>query len=337
MAVVESELMVSGVSVGDRSLATALQHGLAKVENTMVEELSRGPDFMTDSALHLVKAGGKRFRPLFTLLAAQLGPCPNDPMIPLAAAALELVHIASLYHDDVMDEASLRRGTPSANALWGNSSAIWVGDYLFARANSIGAILGPEAVRIMAETFDVLVAGQFRETVGVKHGGDPIEHYLQVIWEKTGVLIANAGTFGGMFSRAESDQVERLRRFGDAVGIAFQIADDIIDISSTFELSGKTPGTDLREGVNTLPVLYALQEHGSDADRLRKLLVAPLKNDRDVTEAISILVHSQGMVRAKRRLDKYVDKAISELKNLPDGPANSALENLVHHTVERAY
>ena len=195
--------------------------------------------------------------------------------------------------------------------------------------------LGPEAVRIIAETFAELVTGQMRETIGARQEQDPIEHYLKVVWEKTGSLIAASGRFGGTFSGSDATQIERLERLGDAVGTAFQIVDDIIDISSVSEQSGKTPGTDLREGVHTLPVLYAFEEEGADADRLRELLAGPVTEDADVEEALALLERSPGMTKAKAKLGEYVDAALAQLEELPQGPANDALVRLIDYTVRR--
>ncbi|KAA0020232.1 polyprenyl synthetase family protein [Antrihabitans cavernicola] len=308
---------------------------MQSVEELLISELSDGEDFLTEAALHLAKAGGKRFRPLFTILTAQLGPKPADPSVVVAGTVVELVHLATLYHDDVMDEATMRRGTESANSRWGNSIAILAGDYLFAHASRLVSTLGPEAVRVIAETFAELVTGQMRETIGVKQTQDPVEHYLRVVWEKTGSLIATAGRFGGTFSGASPEDIERLERLGDAVGTAFQISDDIIDIASVSSQSGKTPGTDLREGVHTLPVLYALRDEGPGGDRLRALLAAPLTTDEDVAEALALLGESQGLLLAKEKLAGYADLARAELAQLPQGPGNEALKHLVAYTIER--
>lgn len=186
-----SNTMVAGVELGDPVLAENVRDGLAAVETLMVEELSDGEDFLTEAALHLAKAGGKRFRPLFAVLTGQLGQ-PNDPSIVTAATVVELVHLATLYHDDVMDEATVRRGAPSANVRWGNSVAILAGDYLFAHASRLTSTLGPSAVEVIAKTFAELVTGQMRETIGASEKKDPVEHYLRVVWEKTGSLIAAA-------------------------------------------------------------------------------------------------------------------------------------------------
>ncbi|MGK8485677.1 polyprenyl synthetase family protein [Nocardia asiatica] len=327
--------VVAGVDLGDTGLADTVRAGLAEVEKLLVRELSDGAEFLQEAALHLAKAGGKRFRPLFTILTGQLGPRPTDPALVTAGTVVELVHLATLYHDDVMDEAPMRRGAPSVNSRWGNNIAILAGDYLFAHASRLTSTLGPDAVRIIAETFAELVTGQMRETMGARESQDPVEHYLRVVWEKTGSLIAASGRFGGTFSGAGPEHVERLARLGDAVGTAFQISDDIIDISSASEQSGKTPGTDLREGVHTLPVLYALREEGAEGDRLRKLLARPLETDDEVEEAIDLLADSRGMALAKEKLQGYADLAYTELAALPDGPANDALERLVRYTIER--
>ena len=326
---------VAGVDLGNAELAAAVQLGLDAVEDLLRAELSAGELFVSETALHLVQAGGKRFRPLFTMLAAQLGPRPGSAEVVRASAVVELIHLATLYHDDVMDEATMRRGAVSANARWDNSIAILTGDYLFAQASRLVAELGPDAVRIIAETFAVLVTGQMRETVGVKDGQDPVEHYLQVVAEKTGSLIATCGRYGALFSGADAEQVQRLCRLGDAVGTAFQISDDIIDISSVAAESGKTRGTDLREGVHTLPVLHALTDQGADADRLRVLLDGPVTSDAELAEALALLAVSSGLAKAKATLAGYAEAAHAELAALPGGPANTALQRLVDYTVAR--
>ncbi|MFE9578813.1 polyprenyl synthetase family protein [Nocardia sp. NPDC006044] len=334
-AVKDESTVVAGVDLVDAELAATVRNGLEEVEKLLVTELSDGEEFLQEAALHLAKAGGKRFRPLFTILTGQLGPNPTDPALITAGTVVELVHLATLYHDDVMDEATMRRGAPSVNSRWGNNIAILAGDYLFAHASRLTSTLGPDAVRIIAETFAELVTGQMRETMGARESQDPVEHYLRVVWEKTGSLIAASGRFGGTFSGGDTEHVERLARLGDAVGTAFQISDDIIDISSAAEQSGKTPGTDLREGVHTLPVLYALREEGAEGDRLRKLLAHPLQTDAEVDEALDLLSRSRGMVLAKEKLQGFADVAYAELSKLPAGPANDALEHLVRYTIER--
>lgn len=330
--------VVAGVDLGDAAFAATVRDGVGRIEQLMDTELRSADEIMTESLTHLFKAGGKRFRPLFTVLSAQLGPNPDAADVTIAGAVIELVHLATLYHDDVMDEAEVRRGTPTANVRWGNNVAILAGDYLFATASRLVSRLGPEAVRLIAETFAQLVTGQMRETrglTGAAEGADPIEHYLKVVYEKTACLIAAAGRFGAMFSGADADQVERLSRLGGIVGTAFQISDDIIDIDSDSHESGKLPGTDVREGVHTLPMLYALREPGPDAARLRELLVGPIDDDETVAEALALLRASAGMAKAKRSLQDYAAQAHRELALLPDGPGRHALQTLVDYTISR--
>jgi heptaprenyl diphosphate synthase len=327
--------VVAGVDFGDVAFATNVRDGVARIEQLMETELRGSDDLMTEAVLHLFEAGGKRFRPLFTVLSAQLGPRPDADEVTIAGAVIELVHLATLYHDDVMDEARVRRGAPSANVRWGNNVAILAGDYLFATASRLVSRLGPNAVRIIAETFAQLVTGQMREGQGAAHAADPIEHYLKVVHEKTACLIGAAGQFGAMFSGADEDQIQRLSRLGNIVGTAFQISDDIIDIDSDPDESGKLPGTDLREGVHTLPVLYALHDSGPEADRLRELLVGPIDDDKRVAEALVLLRASAGMAKAKDIVARYAAQAHEELAGLPDGPGRQALITLVDYTIHR--
>ncbi|BCQ10623.1 geranylgeranyl pyrophosphate synthase [Mycobacterium heckeshornense] len=327
--------MVAGFDFGDAAFAASVRDGVDRIEQLMETELRGSDDLLTESVLHLFEAGGKRFRPMFTVLSAQLGPNPDAQEVTIAGAVIELVHLATLYHDDVMDEAQLRRGAQSANARWGNNIAILAGDYLFATASRLVSRLGPDAVRVIAETFAQLVTGQMRETRGAAEGVDAIEHYLQVVHEKTACLIAAAGRFGATFSGADEQQVERLSRLGGIVGTAFQISDDIIDIDSEPDESGKVPGTDLREGVHTLPVLYALQDSGPQADRLRELLAGPVDDDAVLAEALQLLRSSPGMAKAKDTVARYAARAREELAQLPDVAGRHALAMLVEYTVNR--
>jgi heptaprenyl diphosphate synthase len=325
----------AGVELGDPELATATSGGLERVEDLLHREVTSGYRFVTETSLHLIDAGGKRFRPLFTLLCGHVGPRPEADEVVTAAAVVELIHLATLYHDDVMDSATMRRGAESANSRWDNTVAILTGDFLFAHASRLVADLGPAAVRIIAETFAELVTGQMRETRGPRPDDDPVEHYLTVIAEKTGSLIATSGRYGGMFSGCTPDQVESLHRFGTAIGTAFQISDDIIDITSPSDSSGKTPGTDLREGVLTLPMLYALQGDGPDADRLRVLLARPITDDTEVDEALALLRSGPGVPRARTVLADHAAAARAELTRLPDCPAAKALSSLTVYVVDR--
>ncbi|HEY2173186.1 MAG TPA: polyprenyl synthetase family protein, partial [Mycobacteriales bacterium] len=229
----------------DPALAKSVRAGLDRVEERLAAAVHTDAPFIAEPARHLVVAGGKRFRPLLVLLAAHFGD-PDAPGVIPSAVVVELTHLATLYHDDVMDEADVRRGAVSANTRWTNTIAILTGDFLFARASDTLADLGPEAVRLQARTFERLVTGQIRETVGPEEGADPVEHYLRVVAEKTGSLIATSARFGAMFAGADRSVIEALQRYGEVVGTAFQLSDDLLDITSLQAQSGKTPGTDLR-------------------------------------------------------------------------------------------
>ncbi|GAB3479713.1 polyprenyl synthetase family protein [Amycolatopsis cihanbeyliensis] len=322
-----------GLRIADPALLSDLAGGLNEVETVLRQVVRSDVQAVAEAASHLVEAGGKRFRPLFTLLASQFGETGRDAVV-TAAAAVELVHLATLYHDDVMDEATMRRGAESVNARWDNTIAILTGDFLFANASRLVADLGTDAARIIAETFSELVTGQMRETVGPVGAEDPVEHYLSVIGQKTGSLIATAGRFGGMLSGARPEYVEALCRYGQLVGTAFQISDDVIDIASPSAELGKSQGTDLREGVRTLPMLYALAD-GDTEPRLAELLGEPLTEDALVEEALGLLRSSSGLERARVTLSDYARRARAELEALPASPARDACESVADYLVAR--
>lgn len=320
--------------VVDPALEADLTSGLDQVENALRSAVRSDYPFVTEASRHLVDAGGKRFRPLLVLLAAQFGD-PHAPGVVPAAVVVELTHLATLYHDDVMDEATLRRGAASANARWDNTVAILTGDFLFARASDILADLGPDAVRIQAQTFERLCTGQIRETVGPEDGMHAVDHHLRVLADKTGSLIATSGRFGAMMSGAEPDIVRTMTAFGESIGVAFQLADDIVDIASDSDESGKTPGTDLREGVPTLSMLYALHGDDSSSDRLRSLLGRPLPDDAEHAEALALLRAHPALEAAREEARRWSTLARNELDGLPDIPARKALEGLCDYVVNR--
>jgi heptaprenyl diphosphate synthase len=290
--------------------------------------------FVTETSRHLVDAGGKRFRPLLVLLFAQFGDPGAVGIIP-AAVVVELTHLATLYHDDVMDQAQMRRGASSANARWDNTVAILTGDFLFARASDLLADLGPEAVRIQARTFERLVTGQVKETLGPSGAEDPVEHYLSVIADKTGSLISTSGRFGAMMSGADDTVIDVATRFGERIGVAFQLSDDLLDVTSDTEQSGKTPGTDLREGVPTLPVLHARRSTNPADEPLLRLLNGDLSGDDDLREALRLLRRHEAVDSARDTVRRYAAAAREVLSPLPAGPARRALEDLCDVVVAR--
>ncbi|MEU1720239.1 polyprenyl synthetase family protein [Actinomadura sp. ATCC 39365] len=323
---------VVDLPIEDERLAQDVATGLAAVEKLLRSSVESEDAFVTEASKHLIEAGGKRFRTLMVLLAAQFGD-PSAPGVVPGAVVIELTHLGSLYHDDVMDEAPVRRGSPSANARWDNTVAILTGDYLFAQASDLLADLGPELIRIQAQTFSRLVQGQIRETIGPRDGEDPVGHYLSVLADKTGSLIAASGRFGALLSGAPSDVEERLSRACEAVGVAWQLGDDLLDVASSGVQSGKTPGTDLREGVRTLPVLYAL--NSGEQSRLTELLSGPVPEEH-VEEALTLLRAHPAMERARAELAAWVDRARVDLSALPDIPARAAFLALCDYVVERS-
>jgi heptaprenyl diphosphate synthase len=312
--------------VVDQALAERLAGRLAVIEDMLVENCRARTEYVSRAAAHLMAAGGKRFRPLLVLLAAEVGEHPEADEVHTAACVVELTHVASLYHDDVMDEADLRRGADTANARWDNNVAILTGDFLFGRSSELTADLGPEAVRIQARTFARLVEGQILETVEPAEGEDPLAHYLEVVAGKTGSLIATSARYGAMFGGASAEVVEALSEYGEIVGSAFQLSDDILDVASESDTSGKTPGTDLREGVWTLPSLMALASTDTADARLQELLRADLSDDGLHAEALDLLRKHPAMAQARAYVVEQAEEAKRRLAVLPSGPVRDALE-----------
>jgi len=312
----------------------AIASGLGEVESILNSRIQGKYLFANETSRHLIAAGGKRFRPLITILGALVGDGVNEKVIK-AAAVCELTHLATLYHDDVMDEAPLRRGVESANSRWGNSVAILTGDYLFAKMSQILAELGPEAVKLQADTFERLVIGQILETQGPANGVDPLEHYLQVVADKTGSLIATSLRFGSMFAGCTKEEVETLTVFGEKIGVAFQLADDVIDIASDSHESGKTPGTDLREGIPTLVTLNALKSDDPKDASLKLALSGPIKSEEKVQWVINELRNHKALAQSRIQLQNIAKEARASLGPLPIGDATTALYSLCDLIIDR--
>ena len=330
-------------SSDERRFVADIESGLAIIEEQLADQV-RFTDAIADvTTRYLLDAGGKRVRPVLTLLTAQLGQGSNSEVL-TAAQAIEITHLASLYHDDVMDEAEMRRGVPSAQTVWGNSVAILTGDLLFARASKLIASLGERALAIQASTFERLCLGQLHETIGPQDGEDPIEHYLQVLADKTGSLISLAGVVGVIFSEAPEEYREPVEQFGERIGVAFQLIDDVIDLSSAVEQTGKTAGTDLRAGVPTLPVLYLRRLAADDPEAAA--LLERLERDidgstddvihPDFAAAVAELRHHQVTADTLAEANRWSDRAVEALEPLPDGPVKKALTRFAKAIVERS-
>lgn len=316
------------------ALEAELATGMATVEALLHSHIQGKYPLVEETSRHLVAAGGKRLRPLLTLLASHYGD-KNRKGIIESAAVCELTHVATLYHDDVMDEAPLRRGVESANNRWGNTVAILTGDYLFAKVSLLLADIGPEAVRLQAHTFERLVIGQIMETQGPKDGQDPLEHYLGVVADKTGSLIAASARFGAMVSGAPDEIKETLTIFGEKIGVAFQLVDDVIDIASESFESGKTPGTDLREGVPTLVTLNVIAMNRPEDVSLIALLKAPIKDEATVQDVIKTLRAHPALELSRQQTLQYAHDARKALGPLPVNDVTGALYALCDAIIDR--
>jgi heptaprenyl diphosphate synthase len=324
-----------GIPDLDPALEADLATGMQGVEHLLREHIKGDYPLVEETSRHLVAAGGKRLRPLLTLISSHFGDPTRKEVIP-AAVVCELTHLATLYHDDVMDEAPLRRGVESANNRWGNTIAILTGDYLFSKASDLLADLGPEAVRLQARTFERLVIGQIMETQGPQNGEDPLAHYLRVVGDKTGSLIATSARFGALLSGANRETVETLTKFGEQIGIAFQLADDVIDIASDSSQSGKTPGTDLREGVPTLVTLNVMASNKAEDAELKELLSAPIHDEVVVQQVLRALRTHDGLQQARQQLGNVAKDARTALGPLPLNSATGALFSLCDAVVDRS-
>ncbi|MFT4213179.1 MAG: polyprenyl synthetase family protein [Microbacterium sp.] len=324
-----------------RKLLATIEEGLDAVEQRLADELRVSDSLADATTRYLYEAGGKRVRPMLTLLTAQLGQGATDDVI-AGATALEMTHLGSLYHDDVMDGADVRRGVPSAHAVWGNSVAILTGDLLFSRASQLMAQIGERAIRLQADTFERLVLGQMHETVGAQPGDDAVEFYLRVLADKTGSLIAASAQAGVLFSDAPDQYRRPVLEYGEKIGVAFQLLDDVIDLSDDPDATGKVPGTDLRAGVVTMPYLLLSRATDPASGALRATIddgVARIADGADpaiLDEAIGQLREHAVTEATRRRAYEWADAAISAIDPLPAGPVHEALVKLAHVIVDRS-
>lgn len=325
-----------------RKLLRTVEDGLERVEEALAVEL-RVTDALADATTrYLYEAGGKRLRPMLAILTAQLGNGTTDHVVS-GAAALEITHLGSLYHDDVMDGADTRRGVPSAHAVWGNNVAILTGDLLFSRASQLMAQIGERAIRLQADTFERLVLGQMHETLGAQAGDDPVDFYIQVLADKTGSLIAAAAQAGILFSDAPAQFEQPMLAFGEKVGVAFQLLDDVIDLSADAEETGKVPGTDLRAGVPTMPYLLLGRANDPASRSLKASIDAGVARIADGADPAILdeplgRLREHGATEATRQLAvEWSEAAVSALAPLPDGPVREALTRFAQVVVDRSH
>ncbi len=312
-----------------------LEADLARVEKALLESVRTGDPFLAEVASHLITAGGKRLRPALAVAVGELGGGPASDDVVMGAVAVELVHLGSLYHDDVMDEARTRRNVDSVNARWGNLVAILAGDFLLARASEIAAGLGTEIAGLLAATIGRLCEGQVRELAQTFDVTRSEESYLVSIAGKTAALMATACRVGAITAGIDRPGVEALTTYGERVGMVFQIVDDILDVVATDEELGKPAGNDLVEGVYTLPVIRALASE--DSETLRSLLGEPLEPD-EVDKARAI-IRSNGAVGAAIGVARrYTEESAVALVGVPAADEGqvvlAALGSLGTHLIE---
>ena len=327
-----------GVPDIDEQLAADVLEQLGVVEERLRASVATSDDMVRWTGRHLMDAGGKRVRPMLVLLAASLGDIKAESVIE-AAVLVELTHLASLYHDDVMDSAPTRRGTDSAHALWGNNVAILTGDFLFARASALSARIGTSAVREHSETFERLCLGQLHETVGPTAEDDHFAHYISVLSDKTASLLALAGSLGASLGGGPEGSAEVMRRYGEKIGVAFQLADDVLDLESDASTSGKTPGIDLREGVPTMPTLLVRRRAAEKQDARSLDMIArldgDLSSDAALDELVSLLREAPALEETRELAQRTADEAVEILAELPAGPVRDALTAFTRTLVER--
>lgn len=321
-----SRRVIPGLEAPDPVLEREIRARLDEVEAYLEKAVRADSDLLAETSQYLLVAGGKRFRPMLVLLSGYFGD-PADPRLIPGSVAIELVHLATLYHDDVIDEADSRRGIPSVNARWDNTVAILTGDYLFARASEISTELGTDVCALLARTIATLCDGQIREVEAAGNVDQREGAYMEVIRRKTGALIATSCRLGGMLSDAPAEHLDVLEGFGEALGLAFQLSDDIMDVTATQLELGKEPGVDMKEGVYTLPVLHALNR-GERREELRALLLPGPPDGERLDRALEIVRRQESLAHARAAVAAEVERAEALAGRLPAGPARTALTQL---------
>jgi len=296
----------------------------ARIESAMHDAVVTSDEYLTEIASHLIVAGGKRLRPVLSTVAAQVNGDDASVDVVRGGVSCELVHLGSLYHDDVMDEADTRRGVDTVNAKWGNLQAILAGDFLLSRASEIAASLGTEVAGLLARTIGWLCEGQIAELRHTYDVGRPEESYYTSIHGKTASLYGTAARIGGIVAGHDQETIDALTEYGNAYGMVFQIVDDILDVTATDEQLGKPAGHDMVEGVYTLPVIRTMGLGTPAAADLTELLGNALDADGQ-RAAISIVRSNEGVASAAATAQEYVDRATAACSGFADTPATAAL------------
>jgi geranylgeranyl pyrophosphate synthase len=327
-----SRRVIPGLEAPDATLEAQVRGRLDRVEEMLSKSVAADSDLLAETARYLLQAGGKRFRPMLVLLSGYFGD-PTDPRLIPGSVAIEVTHVATLYHDDVIDEADSRHGVPATNVRWNNTVAILTGDFLFAKASELSADLGPDVCRLLAQTIAVLCDGQVRELEAASKLDQTEDSYMEIIRRKTGALIATSCRLGGMLSDATSEHIEILTEFGESLGLAFQLSDDVMDFTATQLELQKEPGQDLKEGVYTLPLLHAL--HGPHRDELTRILSLGSPDGELLDRTIELVAEGGSIEHARAVVTAEVRRATALARRLPEGPAQHALVQLAKFLAAR--
>ncbi|AIQ42403.1 polyprenyl synthetase family protein [Paenibacillus sp. FSL R5-0912] len=313
-----------------------LNKDMDQIEKELYRSVQGDDDLLTETSLHLLKAGGKRLRPVFVLMGGKFGQYDLDKL-KRVAIPLELIHSASLVHDDVIDNAELRRGEPTVKAKWGDKIAMYTGDYIYAKALVMTSELkNPRIHQLLSKAMVEMSIGEMEQIRDFFNSGQSVRHYLRRIRRKTALLIAVSCQLGALAAEAEPETARLLYNYGYNVGMAFQIRDDLLDLSGTEKQIGKPPGSDMRQGNITLPVIYSLQD-----SRLREGLMEELERIRagngGVGRAIDLILSGDGIARAEELASRYISKALEALEQLPGNRTKRNLRDIAFFVTGRAY
>lgn len=319
-------------------LYAKMKGDLNEIEKELARTVTSEHELLTETSLHLLKAGGKRIRPVFVLLSGKFGQYDLD-VIKKVAVPLELIHMASLVHDDVIDDAETRRGQLTVKSKWDNRIAMYTGDFIHGKALTVAAQLdNPRVHQILSKAMVEMCIGEMEQIRDFFNTNQTIRRYLLRIRRKTALLIAISCQLGALAAEAETECANRLYRYGYNVGMAFQIRDDLLDLCGTEKQIGKPPGSDIRQGNITLPVLLALQEPDIRDALLREIdRIQAMDGEADTSAALRLIRGSRGIKEAEELADRYTLKALAALEGLPDLSAKKSLKDIAHFVNKRNY
>ena len=320
-------------------ILAGIQSDMDQVDNTFQERAASGLPILKTASMHVLSSPGKRLRTALTLLAGKFNQYRFDKLL-LLSVAFEMVHLATLIHDDILDEASTRRGNATVNAVWGDKIALLLGDYYFAKtAGLIADIEDPRIDHLFSDTVTMVCEGTIMEMITAGRIDLTVEAYYDKIQRKTACLIAACSKGGAIVSRASNEEIELLHTYGMNLGMAFQIIDDILDYTQDQSTLGKPAGNDLRQGMITLPLIYALQSSSANGHKqqVQTLLNSQEKNEQDILDVLNWVTHSDSIKQALVDAHSYADKARDAIHHFPLSPDRDLLDNLIDFVIERIH